>query len=275
MHRSSRADNSVVNVGGKAVRMRRAWALTISTLLAMTMIAGSSPVRAASTTAVAAGPVAHAPAIPGATLFSGHVPAYTRQVIVVTAQTWRSTTATLRLYRSDGIRWFLVRSLPARLGYGGLVKASQRQQGTGTTPAGLFAITEAFGRKANPGTALPYAKLTADDWWVEDRESAYYNQKRLGSQGGFTLATQGFNSSEHLAGVGAPYDYVAVIDFNRTHPVVGRGAGIFLHVNGAGSTAGCVSLPAPAMLDLLRWLDPTAHPRIIIGPSNWLKQPAQ
>ena len=46
-------------------------------------------------------------------------------------------------------------------------------------------MTQTFGRQADPGTAMPYTRLTDDHWWVQDRRSPYYNQMRLGSQGGF------------------------------------------------------------------------------------------
>ena len=62
------------------------------------------------------------------------------------------------------------------------------------------------------------------------------------------------------------YRYFAVIDYNA-HPVVpGRGSAIFLHV-AVGSTAGCVSLPEPRLLRLLRWLRPAARPGIHLGIS--------
>ena len=62
-----------------------------------------------------------------------------------------------------------------------------------------------------------------------------------------------------------PYQYAVVIDFNRWPAVRYRGAGIFLHVNGTGATAGCVSVPLTTMVSILRWLDPAQHPRIAIA----------
>ncbi len=216
-----------------------------------------------------------APPIPAAARFNGHIAAATTQVIVVSARTWRSTTATLTVYSSDGKAWHRLTSMPARLGYGGLVPASHRVQDTGTTPAGQFSITETFGRLANPGTAMPYVTVTKDDWWVEDRNSVFYNSMHLGSTGGFRLSTTGFNSSEQLEAMGSQYDYVAVINFNRPHPVIGRGAGIFLHANGDGLTSGCVSVEHARMKTLLKWLNPSAHPRILIGPAAWLATPVK
>jgi L,D-peptidoglycan transpeptidase YkuD (ErfK/YbiS/YcfS/YnhG family) len=64
----------------------------------------------------------------------------------------------------------------------------------------------------------------------------------------------------------------AIIDFNRTmngaKTDTRRGGGIFLHVNGSGATAGCVSLRWADMAKVLRWLDPERKPRIIMAPSS-------
>ena len=115
--------------------------------------------------------------------------------------------------------------------------------------------------------------MTLDHWWVEDRRSAYYNDMRRGSQGGFLLRTTGYNSSERLATMGTQYDYAAVIDFNRPDPVIGRGAGIFLHAFGTGATGGLRLDPPRPDGAALRWLNPAAHPRIVIGEDDWLARP--
>jgi L,D-peptidoglycan transpeptidase YkuD (ErfK/YbiS/YcfS/YnhG family) len=160
----------------------------------------------------------------------------------------------------------VVQTTSARIGANGLVAATQRKQGTSTTPAGTFTMTEAFGIAANPGAKMSYHVVTSDDWWVEDNNSAYYNSMRRASQGGFTVTTSGVNGSEHLITYTTQYRYAVVINFNRPPNAVRyRGAGIFLHVNGPGATAGCVSVPLSTMLAIVKWLDPAQHPRIAIG----------
>jgi L,D-peptidoglycan transpeptidase YkuD (ErfK/YbiS/YcfS/YnhG family) len=160
----------------------------------------------------------------------------------------------------------VIQTKSARIGTNGVVPATQRKQGTSTTPAGTFTMTEAFGISANPGTKMPYHLVTTDDWWVEDNNSAYYNSMRGASQGGFAVTTSGVNGSEHLITFTTQYRYVVVINFNRPPNAVRyRGAGIFLHVNGPGSTAGCVSVPLATMVAIITWLDPAQHPRIAIA----------
>jgi L,D-peptidoglycan transpeptidase YkuD (ErfK/YbiS/YcfS/YnhG family) len=61
------------------------------------------------------------------------------------------------------------------------------------------------------------------------------------------------------------YDYFAVVAYNR-HPVVpGQGSAIFLHVSDGHPTTGCVSLPVPDLLRVLRALRPTQNPLIFIS----------
>jgi L,D-peptidoglycan transpeptidase YkuD (ErfK/YbiS/YcfS/YnhG family) len=213
---------------------------------------------------------APAPPVPGASRYNGRLPGNIRQIIVVSARRWSTTYGVVTLWQRWGFGWRKLASWSARLGYGGLVLGTRRVQSTGTTPAGAYSITETFGRLADPGTAMHYVKVTDDDWWVEDRRSIYYNRMRKASLGGFAVTTSGYNGSEHLLRMGAQYDYVAVINFNRPRPVIGRGAGIFLHAFGTGATGGCVSIRHDRMRTTLRWLRPDWHPWILIGPTSWL-----
>ena len=187
------------------------------------------------------------------------------QVITVQAH---GSYATVTAWERAGTGWRrVIATSSARIGANGVVAGSARKQGTDTTPTGTYTLTQAFGIKADPGTTMPYHQVTNDDWWVEDNLSAYYNQLRRASQGGFDTAApeSSVNGSEHLITHTVPYQYAVVIDYNMAPAVRYRGAGIFLHVNGAGATAGCVSVPLATMVAILRWLNPFAHPRIAIA----------
>ncbi len=203
--------------------------------------------------------------------FEGRLSGATRQLIVVRAAGTRTTYGRVVRFSLTATGWHKIDSWKARLGYGGMVRGNRRIQGTGTTPMGKYAMTEAFGRRADPGTGLAYHRLTSDDWWVQDRSSRFYNERRRASQGGFRVSSSGYNSSEHLITYGRQYDYVAVIDFNRPNPKIGRGSGIFLHVTNRRPTAGCVAIPHRAMRKVLRWLDPDKAPMIVIGSRGWLR----
>jgi L,D-peptidoglycan transpeptidase YkuD (ErfK/YbiS/YcfS/YnhG family) len=154
-----------------------------------------------------------------------------------------------------------------RIGYGGLVRGTKRKQGTGTTPLGTYALPWAFGMGPfDDQWKLRYRQVESGDFWVQDNESAYYNRYRNQAEGGFRwwLPTSDPDSSERLTDFRHQYRISVVTDFNIKQ-VRHRGAGIFLHVNGDGATAGCVSAPGVFMDKLMRVLDPARVPVIAVG----------
>ena len=34
------------------------------------------------------------------------------------------------------------------------------------------------------------------------------------------------------------------------------------------ATTGCISIPKPELVSIMRWLNPAAHPRILVGTSG-------
>lgn len=134
------------------------------------------------------------------------------------------------------------RDATGRIGYGGTAPAAKRRQDTGTTPAGTFTVREAFGIKANPWTELAWRDVGPNSYWVLDSKSPHYNQWREGTLGGFLKG-----KSEHLKTFSGQYDYAAVIDYNRSPAVKGKGGAIFMHVHGKAATAGCVSITSANM----------------------------
>ncbi|MBT2421497.1 L,D-transpeptidase family protein [Streptomyces sp. ISL-22] len=151
-----------------------------------------------------------------------------------------------------------------RVGSNGVTDGATRRQSTYTTPTGTYTITEGFGHVAG-GTAMPYHVVTEDDWWVQDPESKFYNSLHGEEGADFPLTESGDRGSEHLINYPVQYAKALVINFNRWPATPGRGAGIFLHVNGSGATAGCVSVPRATMDRIMGWITPSARPRIAIG----------
>lgn len=190
----------------------------------------------------------------------------TTQVVTVNRTSGHHARVTLWSY-ADG-RWQQrIRAFDGRIGYGGLVPGPRRVQNTGTTPLGTYALPSAFGMHGRDASwKVPYRKVRRGDFWVQDNRSRYYNRYRNQSQGGFRwwLPSSDANSSERLTDYRSQYEWSIVIDFNRDQ-VRHRGSGIFLHVNGSGATAGCVSAPRWFVRKLMSRLDPDRGPRIAIG----------
>lgn len=208
-----------------------------------------------------------------------------RQLVLVTATSMRSTTATLATYERDTNGWKQVgRTMTAYLGRRGLVVGDQRRQSTGTTPTGTYALNTAFGRLPDPGAKLPYTQIDRNDAWTYNpRFPSTYNlfqdvNRSWRSYGGYV---------EHLWQLGPQYDYVVTTSFNeprgpitRTKDGVRRtanpsntqrGGGIFLHVSKGEPTVGCVSMPRADMRRIVQWLDPDANPVVVIGLAESLK----
>ncbi|MEU0370806.1 L,D-transpeptidase family protein [Streptomyces sp. NPDC006283] len=184
------------------------------------------------------------------------------QVITVKAS---GSSATVTAWQKGSSGWKAQFATSAgRVGSSGVVPGSTRKQSTYTTPSGTYTITEGFGVESS-GTAMPYTKVNDSHWWVQDPESKFYNQMHTAAGADFPLTESGERGSEHLINYPTQYAKALVINFNRWPAVPGRGAGIFLHVNGSGATAGCVSVPRATMEQFMGWVRPSAHPRIAIG----------
>ncbi|TIC81636.1 L,D-transpeptidase family protein [Nocardioides sp. GY 10127] len=190
----------------------------------------------------------------------------TDQVVTVNRRSGYHATVTLWRRTDDG--WKRVMSArDGRIGYGGLAAPRKRVQGTGTTPIGTYRLPFAFGTHAKrKAWHLTYRRIKGGDYWVQDNRSDYYNRYRNKSQGGFRwwLDSSSPNASERLADYPVQYEYAVVIGYNPFQ-VRHRGAGIFLHVNGDGATAGCVSAPRWFLRKALARLRPGKTPLIAIG----------
>jgi gamma-D-glutamyl-L-lysine dipeptidyl-peptidase len=210
------------------------------------------------------------------------VPASANQLIVVSSPTNDPPgyLATLRAYQranADSPWHPVFGPWQAETGSGHLLPAGARREGDHATPIGVFGVgATMYGNDPNPG-GLHYAyhRLTCGDWWDEDPYSPRYNRFVHVPCG----LTPGFAAwSEPLWTETVAYPYFAVIEFNM-NPIrrgaSGLGSGIFLHNWVGGATEGCVALPQGELLDVLRWLKPSAHPVIEIGTDAELSRTPQ
>ena len=195
------------------------------------------------------------------------LPAGGRQVVTVNRT--HGSHARLSLWQRSSGHWQLVsRTRRGHIGYGGLVRPRVRVQGSGTTPLGTYRLLFSFGTHARAaGWDLDHRTIRRGDFWVEDNRSRYYNRYRNKAEGGFRwwLPLSDENGSERLRDYPRQYEYAIVTSYNYFSPVRHRGAGIFLHVNGSGATAGCVSGPRRFLQRTMDLLDPDLRPVIAIG----------
>ncbi len=182
----------------------------------------------------------------------------------MTAASSGRTTGTLQAWNRVYGGWRHVGpAVPAYVGRGGLSR--HPSESTSATPIGSFTLTQAFGHDSNPGTALPYTRTTPADWWISQPGPLYNTRQRCSSGCSFTRG----DPNEHLYYETPYYNHAVVIDYNtRNAPGgvhQGRGSAFFLHVTVGEPTAGCVSIASDQLTRLMRWLNPSHHPRILIG----------
>ncbi|MHA6762814.1 L,D-transpeptidase family protein [Streptacidiphilus sp. PAMC 29251] len=239
--------------------MNRRTAFPAATALAALVLAGcAAPVRSTVVTAAAApasiaAPVPSPTPQPPATLPGlgpktlAQIPGGSRQVLIVTGAGPGSDRSSAVLYRLTAAGW---QPGPTWAAHNALHGWTTRHRADDLhSPVGVFTLTDAGGRLADPGSKLPYTR----------------------SRSGYTLTGTGF-SGEPLAG---SFDYVIAINYNHvpgttpldwTRPLgAAAGGGIWLHVDHGGATHGCVSLPRADMVTLLRTLDPGLHPVVVMG----------
>ncbi|GAB3675891.1 lipoprotein [Angustibacter aerolatus] len=183
---------------------------------------------------------------------SAKVPASAGQVVVVQGDDADGGTSRIALYQRSGSTWTRTAGWSGHNGAKGWTTA--HREGDLRTPVGVFTLSDAGGRMADPGTKLPYHRSTK----FEPSGSAVFGDSLAGS-----------------------FDYVVAVDFNRQRGVSpldttrpqgwDRGGGIWLHVDHDGPTHGCVSVPEAGMRTLLRALDPAQHPVVVMGDATRLR----
>lgn len=182
------------------------------------------------------------------------------QVLTVVATSSDSTSAALQAWTKAGGSW--ARRGPAiHADIGNQGMTARAREGLDATPMGSFTLTEAFGRAGNPGTRMPYFTTDLSDYWVADPASPHYNTHYRCAH------TCPFDTSagENLYRVGYMYTHAVVMDYNRFPVRKGAGSAFFLHVTEGRATTGCIAIPKPDLVSIMRWIDPAAHPRILVG----------
>ncbi|WP_203702392.1 L,D-transpeptidase family protein [Asanoa iriomotensis] len=190
------------------------------------------------------------------------LPSGTTQVIVVKSSGFGTSTGTLQAFEKRAGAWApAFARMTARLGSQGFT--DRAAEGKPATPTGVYPIgSTMYGIAANPGVRYSYHRLVENDWWNENAETPGYNSFVHGADPG--------GPSEALWETDPQYRYFAVINYNipvkEADPP--RGSGIFLHVMIPGrATAGCVAIAESDLVKVLRWLNPTAKPRIVMAPA--------
>ncbi|HVT61996.1 MAG TPA: L,D-transpeptidase family protein [Legionellaceae bacterium] len=144
---------------------------------------------------------------------------------------------------------------PAVIGEHGIAAVGEKKEGDLKTPAGLYAIGDAFGSKPL-ALKMDYKYITTTDKYIDDPNHPHYNQWISGET----------SASSYERMLNPLYQYGAVIQYNQMPVIPGLGSAIFLHIwrSQDAGTAGCVALQEKNVLKILHWLDKNKHPHIKI-----------
>jgi hypothetical protein len=197
-----------------------------------------------------------------------------RQLVLVTAEGWDSTSGELRRYEraEAGSEWAAVGGpVPVNLGRGGLGwgrglhglalgPGPVKREGDGRAPAGLFQLGTGFAYEpAEAGSVrLPLLRADANLLCVDGTESRYYN-RIIDTR---DVPAPDWSSVEDMRRKDGQYRLGVLVRHNMDPVVPGGGSCIFLHIwLGQGvASSGCTNMAPEAMLELLRWLDAERAP---------------
>lgn len=206
---------------------------------------------------------------------SSPVPASSRQLVLVVTPNETAITGVLyRFERESGdARWKPLGSessiVVGRTGLAsgvGLNRAPLpglplKKEGDGKSPAGVFALTSAFGfGEAGAGLRLPYIRLTETLECVDDPASHHYNRLIDRSK----VSKPDWKSSEKMREIGE-YEWGVVVAHNSDPIQPGAGSCIFLHAwsGPERATVGCTAMPTERIREIVHWLDPAATPVLV------------
>ena len=181
-----------------------------------------------------------------------------QQVILVTADNYDTKSAKIQTFEKVDGKWKQVLTANGVVGQKGF--ALSKKEGDMESPTGKYTIGTAFGRYENPGTKLPYRKITANDVWVDDSKSSLYNTWQQKPANGRWTSAENMDIPA--------YDYGFVINYNESR-TPGNGSAIFFHV-GTNYTAGCTATSKEQVVSILKWLNPEKNPVIIQSPVSEL-----
>lgn len=181
------------------------------------------------------------------------VPESTRQLVVVRYRGESKGRFYFYVKNKKG-QWKKKFSCEAWMGKKGINK---KREGDQKTPTGLYSFGQAFGILRNPGTKMPYIKVGNQHYWCGDSYSGTYNQLIRQDK------TKHECTGEHLIEYQGVYDYAIFIGYNKKGKPE-KGSAIFLHCSRNRATGGCIAIQKKYMKRLLKRLDPSSQPKILV-----------
>lgn len=205
------------------------------------------------------------------------------QLVTVTAPQWGATRGIAVAWQKRGLAWHAVRG-PVKVALGAAGLSATTPRPVGTTPAGVYPVATAFGRRQDPGGALRYRRLRPEDRWAQDpqapRTYSLMQVKRSRS------ASWRRSREVLFAAYPRSFERGVVLRFNRPRQVVWnaarqqfeakapadvRNGSILIHSGPRVGRYGWMSMPTADIGWLVRWADPAQRTRIVVGTPTYLR----
>ena len=206
------------------------------------------------------------------------------QLIVSIAPNWNANTGRLQLFDRKNGEWQPASPvIPVLYGKNGLAWGrgvlGQDEQGLKKierdkrAPAGLFAIGKiyTYDTVLPAGAKYPFHTVGINDAWLDDPKLPLYNQF-------VTVDPERrpeWFESQKMRHNDFAYRWLVEIRHNANPPVAGAGSAIFFHIRRGPTrpTAGCTTMAENELINLIRWLRPSARPHYVLLPqAEYLKR---
>ena len=159
--------------------------------------------------------------------------------------------AELTIYRAKDGKYESVFKCPAVVGKNGPGKQSE---GDTKTPLGTWVIGNAYGINDDPGSIVPYTKVTDDMYWCATGSNGLkYNTLIYRSED----PNADYSEDEHIIDYPVVYNYLLDLGYNKAGaPYAGNA--IFLHCwrDKDKPTGGCVAVSEESMIKILQTVTP-------------------
>ena len=167
----------------------------------------------------------------------------TDQIMIVVPESYTSYSAKFYYYiKNKDEKWDEIINSDAHIGKNGLGK---EKEGDLKTPVGKYKFNYYFGMADNPGTKMPYVKLTDSHWWNCDSNTKEYNTMINTDEYGHNFDK---SPSEHMIEYDLAYQYGMNINYNE-EAIPGKGSAIFLHCFTLNPFSfGCIAIPKEDMI---------------------------
>ena len=189
-----------------------------------------------------------------------HLPEECEQLLTTVVHQCSDYRAQVNAFEKRANQWHKVFGpFEAVIGKEGIT--SEKEEGDGKTPSGLYPLLMVFGWEEHRVEHMPFVRIHEHLEAIDDPLSRYYNQiidRRL-------VDAPDWRNSEKMQEIGFLYELGVVIGYNMPRPIAGKGSCIFLHIYRSldSGTGGCTALSFKEVKTIVQWLKQDRSPHIL------------